>query len=213
MSLSKLRTHNIVVPPVLVKSRAPHPLRMTVVKADLVDGSFVVSLRIHFLFYFCFVYGLTGLQYSQAHDPLCQRCVDHELNCTSPPGQSCSECRRNKASCPFTAPVSRGAPKTKVLAKAAESSKRTCHGRTKKSLLVVKDSDEDQAPPPSKRKCGSKADAKGKHKAPVGKPSGIDLPWAIRMVQLLRQQVANQSGALLEMTLAISRLGDILGHH
>jgi hypothetical protein len=78
--------------------------------------------------------------------------------------------------------------------------------------LVVEDSDEDQAPPPSKRKHGSKADAKGKHKAPVSEPSGIDLPWAIWTVQLLRQQVASQSDVLLEMTLAISRLGDILGH-
>jgi hypothetical protein len=99
-----------------------------------------------------------------------------------------------------------------VLAEVAESSKQTRHRQTKKSPLVVEDSDEDQAPPPSKRKRGSKADAKGKHKAPVGEASGIDLPWAIRMVQLLWQQVASQSDALLEMTLTISRLEDILGH-
>jgi hypothetical protein len=42
---------DIVVPPVLVKSRAPRPLRMTVVKADPVDGSFVVSLWIHFFIF------------------------------------------------------------------------------------------------------------------------------------------------------------------
>jgi hypothetical protein len=51
LDVRSFRELDIIVPPVLVKSHAPRPLRMTVVKADPVDGSFVVSLRIHFLFY------------------------------------------------------------------------------------------------------------------------------------------------------------------
>jgi len=48
LDVRSFRELDIVVPPVLVKSHAPRPLRMTMVKADPVDRSFVVSLLIHF---------------------------------------------------------------------------------------------------------------------------------------------------------------------
>jgi hypothetical protein len=134
--------------------------------------------------------------------------VERELDCHGPPGQSCSECQRNKAKCPFAAPVGQGAPKTNAAEDEAGPSKRTRHGRTKKTPVVVEDMGEDDAPPQKRKRA-----VKGRLKGSDSGAEGIDIEQVIKTVSLLCEQVSRMQDGAVQLAISVSRMANILGEY
>jgi hypothetical protein len=186
----------------LPKFVGPRPLRPVATKAEPVDGLALVS----FFFFFRSVRIIRANPFLQLHNPACERCVERGLECRGPVGQSCGECRRQKARCAFAAPVGRGAPKVNAGGDEAGSSRRVRRGQTKKSAVVIEDSDEEGAPPLKRKRV-----AKGPVKREVESGSGvISVPRALKSVEELREAAALIQQAATQLAIMVSRLSDVV---